>query len=126
MGSLRIVYDGDCPFCSRYVRLVRLRENFIVELIDARQHPDLAHSYGLDLNEGMIADLDGRVHHGAEAVWLPATLSAKSGFANRLMATLFSTRPLAKIAYPAMRCGRNLTLSFLGRKRLNTPSARSE
>ena len=21
-----IVYDGDCPFCSRYVALVRLRE----------------------------------------------------------------------------------------------------
>lgn len=123
MGSLRIVYDGDCPFCSRYVRLVRLRENFVVDLVDARQYPELAQSYGLDLNEGMIADLDGSVHHGAEAVWLLSTLSSQSGFVNRWMATVFSTKLLARIAYPAMRCGRNLTLGILGRKRFNTPSA---
>ena len=32
-----IIYDGQCPFCSRYVRLVRLRDSLgQVELVDAR------------------------------------------------------------------------------------------
>ena len=65
MATLRIIYDGDCPFCSSYVALLRLREQYDVRLVDARKEPALAAQYGLDLNEGMIVDLDGKVHHGA-------------------------------------------------------------
>ena len=33
-----IVYDGQCPFCSRYVELVRLRQSLgQVRLINARE-----------------------------------------------------------------------------------------
>lgn len=108
MRPLRIVYDGECPFCSRYVQLVRLREEFEVELVDARREPEKAKRYGLDLNEGMIVDLDGQVHHGAEAVWLLSTLSRRPG--------LFSRRPIAEALYPVLRLGRRLTLRALGRK----------
>lgn len=115
MRPLRIVYDGHCPFCSRYVRLVRLRENFAVELIDARTSPAAAARYGLDLNEGMIADVDGQVHHGSDAVWILSTLSGKSGFRNRIMAAVFSSRTLSRLLYPFLRFGRNTTLKVLGR-----------
>lgn len=108
---LRIVYDGDCPFCSRYVRLLRLREQFDVELLDARRAPDQAQAYGLDLNEGMIADVDGEVHHGAEAVSLLARLSQRPG--------ALSSRRLARALYPIMRLGRRVTLRLLGRKPLS-------
>ncbi|HSP24134.1 MAG TPA: DCC1-like thiol-disulfide oxidoreductase family protein [Saliniramus sp.] len=110
MASLRIVYDGDCPFCSRYVALMRLRERHKVELVDARREPEKAQAYGLDLNEGMIVDLDGAVHHGARAVALLSRLSRRPG-------PLASDR-LAALAYPVMRAGRNLTLRLLGRKRI--------
>lgn len=118
MQVLRIVYDGDCPFCSRYVRLVRLRENFKVELIDARTSPDVAARYGRDLNEGMIADIDGDIHHGSDAVWMLSLLSSRSGFWNRLMAAVFSSRRLARLVYPVLRLGRWLTLRALGRRPL--------
>jgi predicted DCC family thiol-disulfide oxidoreductase YuxK len=108
MPRLRIVYDGDCPFCSRYVRLLRLREQFAVELIDAREQPEKAASCGLDLNEGMIADLDGRARHGAEAVWLLSRLSERPG--------LLSRRGVAQAVYPLLRLGRRLALLALGRK----------
>jgi len=37
-----IVYDGDCPFCSRYVRLVRLRDAIgPVALVNARDGGEL-------------------------------------------------------------------------------------
>ncbi len=106
--ELRIVYDGECPFCARYVALMRLREGHAVRLIDARREPELAASYGLDLNAGMIADLDGAVHHGAAAVALLSRLSRRPG-------PLASDR-LARAVYPLMRAGRGLALKLLGRR----------
>ena len=36
VGSNYLIYDGNCPFCSNYVRFTRLRENIgSVDLIDA-------------------------------------------------------------------------------------------
>jgi predicted DCC family thiol-disulfide oxidoreductase YuxK len=118
MRPLRIVYDGDCPFCSRYVRLVRLREQFEVELIDARTQPDVARRYALDLNEGMIADIDGDIHHGSDAVWMLSLLSSRSGFLNRILAAAFSSRAVARMLYPLMRLGRRAALFSLGRRPL--------
>src|SRR4030088_2098043 len=74
-ATLHIVYDGDCPFCSSYVALLRLREQYDVHLVDARKEPAVAARYGLDLNEVMVVDLDGKVHHGARAISLLARLS---------------------------------------------------
>lgn len=105
---LRVVYDGECPFCSRYVQLMRLKEHYEVELVDARLEHDKAQGYGLDLNEGMIADLDGNVYHGADAVWLLSTLSERPG--------MLSRRGVANALYPWLRRGRHLTLRLLGRK----------
>jgi len=116
MRPLRIVYDGDCPFCSRYVRLLRLRENFDVKLIDARAHPEDAQGYGLNLNEGMIADIDGEVHHGSDAVWMLSMLSSRSDAMNRMFAGLFSSRAVTRILYPFMRLGRRVALFSLGRR----------
>lgn len=110
MASLRIVYDGDCPFCSSYVGLLRLREKYDVQLVDARKDPALAARYGLDLNEGMIVDLDGKVHHGARAMSLLARLSGRfSPLRSEWVAGAF---------YPLFRCGRNVTLRMLGRSRI--------
>lgn len=107
MQQLHIVYDGQCPFCSRYVQLVRLRERVSVVLVDARREPERAAAYGLDLNAGMIADLDGVVHHGAAAVSLLSRLSRRPG--------PLAWAPLARVLYPAMRLGRQVTLKALGR-----------
>ncbi len=121
---LRIVYDGDCPFCSRYVALLRLRERFDVELVDARAQPDLAASYGLDLDEGMIADVDGTVWHGSDAVWILSRLTDRSGTFNRAMGAIFSWRPAATVLYPVMRLGRRAALLALRRKPIGSDRPR--
>src|SRR5262245_25011537 len=108
MATLRIVYDGDCPFCRSYVALLRLREHYDVRLIDARKEPALAAQYGLDLNEGMIVDLDGKVHHGARAMSLLSRLSGS-------FSPLRSER-VAGVVYPLFRRGRNVALKLMGRK----------
>src|SRR5262245_8077288 len=105
---LRVLYDGECPFCSRYVQMVRLERRFAVELVDARQQAERIKGYGLDLNQGMIADLDGEIYYGADAVWLLSTLSGRLG--------PLAWRPFARALYPWLRRGRHLTLKALGRK----------
>ena len=110
MQLLTIVYDGQCPFCSGYVQLVRLRERVGVVLVDARREPERAAAYGLDLNAGMIADLDGVVHHGAAAVSLLSSLSRRPG--------PLAWAPLTRMVYPLMRYGRQATLRVLGRSPL--------
>lgn len=110
MRQLRIVYDGQCPFCSRYAQLVRLREGFDVHLIDARREQETAASYNLDLNEGMVVDLDGAVHHGAEAISLLSRLSGRPG--------PLSSPTIARLVYPGLRLGRRVALRLLGRKQI--------
>ena len=120
--GLWIVYDGDCPFCSSYVRLYRLREvTGRVHLIDARaSHPILAEieALGLDLDAGMAVKAAGHFYHGAEALQFLAILGGGDGVFNRLNRALFRHPRLARTLYPWMVRGRLLTLRLLGRSAL--------
>lgn len=120
-APIRIVYDGDCPFCSAYVRLLRLRENFSVELINARNAPeDVARiaALGLSLDDGMLVEIGERRYHGSEAMQVLASLSGKSTLWNRINAGIFRSPRLSALLYPGLRAIRNLTLRVLGRRKI--------
>jgi predicted DCC family thiol-disulfide oxidoreductase YuxK len=119
-----IIYDGDCPFCSRYVRFMRLRESIgPVELIDARSdHADaaLARAAGFDLDDGMIFAFGSRYYHGADAVQMLSLLSSDSGWFNRVNALLFRSPTRSRWIYPVLRLGRGASLRLLGRSRISS------
>ena len=120
-APIRIVYDGDCPFCQAYVRLLRLRENFTAELVDARARPDEVAriaALGLSLDEGMLVEIGERRWHGGEAMRVLATLTGDSDLLNRLYARVFKSERLSALLYPPLRAIRNLTLRALGRKKI--------
>lgn len=121
-GGIQIIYDGECPFCSSYIGLVRLRDAVgHVELIDARQpHPLVAEvrARGLDLDEGMVAVYNGAFHHGHACVHLLATLTEDTGLANGVFRRLFASKTRTKGLYPLMRGARNLALRLLGRSKI--------
>jgi len=120
--SATLVYDGECPFCQRYVRLVRLRETIDVQLIDARSggpEVDAIIAAGYNLDEGMVLELGGRFYHGDACIHTLALLSSPSTPFNRLNRWIFSSPRLAKILYPVLRLFRNLVLKLLGRKPLD-------
>ena len=125
--SVRVFFDGNCPFCSRYVRLLRLREaHGDPQLIDVRHHPRESAGLkkrGFDLDQGMIVVVDDRWYSGDEAVHVLALLSSPSTKFNKLNRILFSSRQLSGWIYPLLRLGRNLTLFCLGRDRWVTESA---
>ena len=118
-----IIYDGQCPFCSRYVEFVRLRDSLgRVELVDARDGGpivDEAVSAGLDLDDGVVLKLGDRLYHGDECIHMLALLSTRSGAFNRINGAIFSSRRASRLLHPLLRAGRNATLRLLGRSKMN-------
>jgi len=113
-----LVYDGDCPFCSAYVRYVRVRENVQLRLINARDGGDLVDEIveaGFDLDQGMVLKIGGRFYHGADCVHVLASLSSASNAFNRINARIFRSPVLAAALYPVLRSGRRVALALLGR-----------
>jgi predicted DCC family thiol-disulfide oxidoreductase YuxK len=119
-AKMTVVYDGECPFCRNYVRLMALRKAVGgVELVDARDGAAPAVrqlvAQGYDLNEGMAALYGGKVYYGSDAVALISSLTRDSGPAARLAAALLRDPGRAKFLYPVMKFGRRMALRLLGR-----------
>lgn len=122
LTPVQIIYDGNCPFCQAYVGMVRLQENYSVELINAREpHPrvDEASQKSYDLDEGMIVILGDEFYHGDDAMNRMALMTADSGALRRLTKWTFSSPWRSRNLYPILRGGRNMTLKLLGHKKIN-------
>lgn len=119
-----LVYDGECPFCSAYVKYVRVRESVGgLKLVDARSGEppvDEIRRRGYDLDEGMVLVIGNRFYHGADCINALAMLSSESSAFNRLNAAVFKSERLSKLLYPALRFGRNTTLRLLGRRKMGS------
>ncbi len=114
--KLTVLYDGQCPFCKRYVHMVRLRENFQVELIDARGRSDLrdkATELGYNLDLGMLVEYRGAYYFGDKAVFLLSSLTTPSNVFNKVMIKLFASEKVTAFLYPIMAFFRGMTLFAL-------------
>ena len=121
-SRIAIVYDGDCPLCSTYVTMTRLRNAVgTPTLLNARQRPDLAKALtekGASLDTGLAVYYEGQIYTGGEAMHMLALLSTPVGFANQLTAALLGRRSFVLRVYPFLRAGRNLLLKFRNRPQL--------
>lgn len=121
-SEMWVVYDGECPFCSAYVKMVRLREAAgAVHLIDARTpHPvvDEVIAAGYDLDEGMALKIGDVIYHGDECVHRLALMSGGSGLFNKFNHWVFASEGRSRALYPFLRAGRNLALRLLGKSKL--------
>ncbi len=124
-APLEIIYDGECPFCAAYVRMVRLKEAVgPVKLIDGRAHSDAAASLyakGIDLNQTMAVNYGSATYAGPRAIEMISLLSSNSGFMNRLTAHLLRNKRRADFFYPILRFGRNSALKLLGKDKIDIP-----
>lgn len=117
--TLRIYYDGGCPFCAKYVTMLRLVKAGEVQMVDVRA--DLLtkaklERQGFSLDEGMVVEHAGRQYGGSDAVAYLAPLITPSDAFNRLNRAIFSIPFLAFILYPLLRSGRWLALFLIDRR----------
>jgi predicted DCC family thiol-disulfide oxidoreductase YuxK len=117
-----VVYDGQCVFCSSYVKLMRLRASAgRVLLLDARQGNSAAQVkviLDLDLDEGMLVLYGELAFWGADAMHILGTLTSTSDVWNAATAFVFRRPWLARLLYPPLKIGRSLALFLLGRPRI--------
>jgi predicted DCC family thiol-disulfide oxidoreductase YuxK len=115
-----IIYDGECPFCSRYVLMYQIKRHVErVHLIDARSdHPIVQEIRALKLNldNGMAVKWNGKIYHGAAAIHLLGLLGTSDSAFNWINSRLFARPKLARLLYPLLVRGRRITLWALGRK----------
>ncbi len=123
-SQIYVVYDGECPFCTEYVKLVRLREAVgKVNLVNAREpHPaaDYARAQGVDFDQEMALVMNGEVHSGADCMNRLALMSTGAGPFNAVMAKVFASPRVSRALYPFLRTGRNVTLRLMGRRKIGT------
>tara|TARA_B100000780_G_scaffold252536_1_gene199699 strand:- start:1650 stop:2081 length:432 start_codon:yes stop_codon:yes gene_type:complete len=121
--TIQIVYDGECPFCRHYCRMVRLKKSAgDIELVDARRPSALMDditAMGLDIDQGMVVKMQGKIYYGAEAIHVLALPSTRSGLFNRMNYHVFQSEKGAKFLYPLLRDGRNVALWLLGKSRID-------
>ena len=121
-----VVYDGECPFCSRYVRMLQLRKAVgNVVLIDAREpHPvvDRLKAANINLDEGMALVRGNEIAYGDECVHKLALMSTHHDWFNKVNHLIFQSPTASRLLYPFLRAGRNATLRILGRKKISERS----
>ncbi len=119
-GTDFLLYDGECPFCSAYVKMTRLKDAGVkLQLLNAREHTDLVEKFaaqGFEIDSGMVMQLGGATYFGADVMHAVTALTTPASFFNRLNKVLFSNRSFARFVYPGLRAARNLTLRLMGRK----------
>ena len=122
MSRISIYYDGDCPLCRRYSSYLNLARDNELQLVDLRQAAQTAQSFqqrGLQPDQGMIVEIDGRYYTGADAMHVLSLLDQPDNIFMRLQSWLFARSWLAGLLYPLLRLGRNALLLMLGRRRLD-------
>ncbi len=118
-NDLLLVYDEECPVCSAYCRMLRIRKDVgTLHLVNARESSEIMSEItaaGLDIDQGMVLKVGERLYYGADAIHMLTLMSTRYGGFNRISRALFGTRTGSAIIYPIARFGRNLLLKLLGR-----------
>ena len=118
MKKLIVYYDKECPFCSKYSELVKLRSHYDVEIINARECHDTIQEFktkGLDINEGFIIQIEDQTLQGEEAVvFLSKHMKTKNSFEKTIL-WFMKKRTIMNIIYPIVKTIRIIVLWLIGR-----------
>jgi predicted DCC family thiol-disulfide oxidoreductase YuxK len=121
--SLILVYDDDCPVCSNYVQMLRIRESIgELQLVNAREGGKLIDdltAQGIDLDKGMVLIVDGTTCYDSDTIHALALISSPSGMLNRFNYWIFKSKRRSHFLYPILRSLRRILLTMLGKKKLN-------
>ena len=115
---VRIIYDGNCPFCSDFVKISNLKKSYAdVRFHNARESGDplvvQLKSAGYQLNDGMIVMAGEEVLYGAEAARF-IVRGGSGGHRFALYKSLLRNKHLSKLFYPILVFLRKLYFRMTG------------
>lgn len=123
--TIRVYFDGECPFCSRYAfyqSLSSLADKF--EVVDMRS-PETAQAMndlieaGINPGDGVVVQIQGlgdkgfSTTQGAKAMKTLAALD-NSGRVGAFALQLFKVNWIGKAMFPILKSGRFLLLRAMG------------
>jgi predicted DCC family thiol-disulfide oxidoreductase YuxK len=86
--KILLVNDRDCPACNAYCQVVNIRESVgDLRIVDARGNSNVMNeitSQGLDIDQGMVLRMGGKLYYGADALHTLAVIRSGSGIFNRI------------------------------------------
>src|SRR5690554_5876653 len=94
--SITIYYDGDCPFCQKYVTFTAL-SSVNPQLVNVREDSAARAailSRDIDIDKGMVVVVYDRWFTGADAVNKLAEMSTPSGLFNKVLCFMLGSRLL--------------------------------
>ena len=114
-----VLFDGACSVCGGYIAMAGLGKSPDgPAAVDARQAPELVEAMrrqGLEVNDGMIARVGGRIYYGPEVTRLIADRATQAPAAARGLLYVIGRAPWSHALYPLLVKGRRLLLRLRGR-----------
>ncbi len=125
--QILLVYDKECPACDNYCQVVKIRESVgelvIINARDDHAVIDEITELGLDIDQGMVLKIGGRIYYGPDAIHALALISSRSGMFNKINYWVFKSKSLSRVLYPVLKFFRNTLLKTLGVKKINNLGA---
>lgn len=122
-NSVKVIYDGECPFCSNFVYLSNLKRlGYKVTLISAREEDNETVrklSKGFDLDNGMIVVVGSDILYGANAARFLTTGFNTSNPLALIYYILLKNKTVSKIIYPLLVRARKIYFRITGKRLIN-------
>jgi len=121
--EILLIYDKECPACNNYCQMVQIKDTVgDLKIINARDSSNVMKEIteaDLDIDQGMVLKLGGKLYYGSDAIHALALLSSRSGMFNRVNYWMFKSERVSKLLYPMLRSCRNLLLKGIGVSKIN-------
>ncbi|MBT5411961.1 MAG: DUF393 domain-containing protein [Cellvibrionales bacterium] len=113
-----IIYDGECPFCTDFVKASNLRKHYKnLNIVNARDKNSVTKRIideGYDLNEGMVVLVDKKILYGTEAARF-ITINGSGGLKHWFYKIILYNQKIAEFIYPILVFLRKQYLKIAGK-----------
>ena len=121
MSDIIIYYDGECPYCVSYQKVIDIKKKYSFEIKDARLHPKEIANFkdqGYKIEDGILMIFKDEIIQGAEALRRIDLLTEKRTTISKLYALIIRLSFFGYIIYPLVKIIRIITLKIMGIKRI--------
>lgn len=114
MKNALLYYDGDCPFCNRYAKLIELRRCINLELCDARENLSYKNfDPNVQLDDGVILIVQNTtLYQGVDALNYLDNICKFKGLIFTLQRWVFANKYLGAAVYWFLKILRRIALKL--------------